>query len=70
MLRLFIVGFILYILTAFTPDNKLNSEITSLKKELQQINGSIKFETKELIAPLSLMRSRPFQGKLVPFFSE
>lgn len=70
MLRLFIVGFILYILTAFTPDNKFNSEIKSLKKELQQINGPVKFKTKELTAPFSLMSSRPFQGKLTPFFSE
>lgn len=70
MLRLFIVGFILYILTAFTPDTQLNSEIKSLKKELQLINGPLKFKTQELTAPFAQMSSRPFQGKLTPFFSE
>jgi hypothetical protein len=70
MLRIFIVGFILYILTAFTPDNKLNSEIKSLKKELQQLNGSIRSEAKEITAPLPLLSSHKFQRKITPFFSE
>lgn len=68
MLRLFIVGFILYILTAFTPDNKFSSEIKSLRKELQQINGYVKSE-EEITAPFSLPGAH-HQVNRIPFFSE
>lgn len=70
MLRLFIIGFILYILTAFTPDNKFNSEIKSLRKELQQINGSVKPVSEEITASFNRWGSHSLQVKLIPFFSK
>jgi energy-coupling factor transporter transmembrane protein EcfT len=70
MLRLFIIGFILYILTAFTPDHQLNSGFKSLRKELPQINSSVNHVSEEITAPFNRLYSHPSHVNLIPFFSK
>ena len=65
MLRLFIIGFILYILTAFTPDKGFDPENKTLRKELQRISGSEKSEWQEIAVPESLLVTHSLQGKFM-----
>lgn len=70
MLRLFIIAFILYVLTAFTPDKGFDPENKTLRKELQRISGSEKPEWQEIPVPESLLVSQPLQGKFMTLSGE